>query len=307
MNQILYFFIFILGASVGSFTNVWAERTARGEKISGRSHCEDCNHTLGPLDLIPLFSYVYLRGKCKYCKARLPIQYFLVELITGLLFLGIYYLLDSHRLTSTDYLNNAVHILDFGITVPLIFYFIITPALIALCITDFKYGMLYDKILLPAIGFVFTYKVLTLLYYFVTLYLRLKNDEFGKMLIQVGYLTSHTEFALKPFIYTVMGSIGIALFFLTLIIITRGRGMGGGDLKLGFLVGLLAGWPNMFIGLFLGFLTGAIASVILLLLKRKNLRGTIPFGPFLIIGCYVVIFFGNELFNWYSKTLLGLN
>ncbi|MDQ3239388.1 MAG: prepilin peptidase, partial [bacterium] len=76
-------------------------------------------------------------------------------------------------------------------------------------------------------------------------------------------------------------------------------------LKLGFLVGLLTNWPNMLVAIFIGFLTGALTSCILLLIKRKSIRSTVPFGPFLIFGCYVVIFFGNELFEWYSRTLLG--
>jgi leader peptidase (prepilin peptidase) / N-methyltransferase len=305
MISFIYFLIFFLGASIGSFINVLAERTSRGEKLTGRSYCEDCKTKLKPIDLIPLFSYIALRGKCRYCKTKLSIQYFIVELVTGLAYVAIFYLLDSNKFTQTDYLNNAIHILDFGILIPLLFYFIITPALIALCITDFKYGMLYDKILIPTIIFVLIYKVLTITYYFITLYSRLKDNDFGKILIQVGYLTKHTEFAIQPFIYTLLGSIGIGVFFLVLIIVTKGRGMGGGDLKLGFLIGLLSGWPNMIISIFLGFLTGALASCILLVLRRKNLRQTIPFGPFLILGCYLVIFYGDVIFNWYSKTLLG--
>lgn len=307
MILFIYSIIFFLGASIGSFINVVAERTAREEKITGRSYCENCKQQLKPLDLIPLFSYLFLRGKCRYCDAKLSIQYFVVEILMGIAYMLIFYMLDSNRFTQTDYLNNSLHILDFGIIIPLFFYFIITPALIALCITDFKYGMLYDKILLPTILFVLIYKVLTIGYYFVTLYLKLKDNDFGKILIQVGYLTQHTSFAIQPFIYTLLGSIGVGLFFLTLIIVTKGRGMGGGDLKLGFLIGLLSGWPNMIISIFLGFLTGALASCILLVIGRKNIKQTIPFGPFLIIGCYIVIFFGDLLFSWYSKTLLGIN
>ena len=99
------------------------------------------------------------------------------------------------------------------------------------------------------------------------------------------------------------GAFGISLFFLLLIFLTKGRGMGGGDVKLGFLIGLVNGFPLSVVAIFLGFLIGAMYSLLLVLFKKKSLKGTIPFGPFLIIGSYLTVFFGNFLFEWYLRLL----
>ena len=77
--------------------------------------------------------------------------------------------------------------------------------------------------------------------------------------------------------------------------------MGGGDVKLGFLIGLITGFPNVVVAIFLSFLTGAIYSLILILLRRKRFKEVVPFGPFLIFGCYLALFFGKIVINWYLR------
>ncbi len=304
--MLFYIITFVLGASVGSFVNNTAERLARGEKLSGRSHCEFCNKTLTGIDLIPLISYLQLRGKCRYCEKPIARQYFIVELVSGIIFTLIYYLVSRNAYVSADYLNNSIHIVDFGIIIPLIFLYVVTTSLLILFITDIKYGMLYDKIVIPTIIFVLIYRIVVITYNYFHIYSYLNKSEMGKYFIKSGLAFNHVQFSSNTFLYTLIGSIGIALFFLTLIIITRGRGMGGGDLKLGFLIGLLSGWPNMVVSIFMGFLTGAITSCILLLVRKKNVGQTIPFGPFLILGCFIVMFFGDQLFGWYINNILGL-
>jgi prepilin signal peptidase PulO-like enzyme (type II secretory pathway) len=299
--------IFILGAAIGSFINVLVERTSRGESLKGRSYCESCKKTLSPFELIPLLSYIIQKGKCKNCSAKLSPQYFIIELITALLFVLVYYLVTTNYFVSLDYLHNSLHITEFGPIIPLIYYLTITSAMIALFMSDLKYGMLYDKITIPIIIFVIVYKIVVISFYSATMYKNLESNEFGKALISAGFVESKAKAATNTFLYTAAGSIGIALFFLTLIIVTKGRGMGGGDLKLGFLIGLITGWPNMTMSLFLGFLTGAFISCILLLTKRKGIRQTIPFGPFLIAACFITMFFGDTLFGWYTTSILGLN
>lgn len=305
MPLLLIPFVFILGAAIGSFINVLAERTAREESISGRSYCENCNKKLKPRDLIPILSFLLTKGHCRYCKTKLSKQYILVEIVTALLYTLIFILVTQNHYSYSDYLNNRAHILDFGPIVPLLFYWIISIPLVALFITDFKYGMLYDKITIPTIIGILIYKVSVILYYITKQYLQFNQSELGKHFIEAGMVTNSAKYATDTFLQTIAGSIGIGLFFLILIIATKGRGMGGGDLKLGFLIGLLTGWPNMTVAIFLGFLTGALFSIILLLAQRKGLRQTIPFGPFLILACFIIMFFGNQLFGWYTEGILG--
>jgi leader peptidase (prepilin peptidase) / N-methyltransferase len=303
---IQYLFIFILGAAIGSFANVVIERLHRGESINGRSYCEKCKKTLKPRDLIPILSFLFAKGRCRYCHTKLSTQYLILEVATGSLFVLIYVLVSNNLFTQANQVNIAQHILAYGNTFPLIYYFVITTALIILFVTDLKYGMLYDKVTLPAILFAVLYKVAVAGFYTYNLYYYLANDKVGKYFIQSGLVDNFAKRSTSDLITTLLGSLGIALFFLILIIVTRGRGMGGGDLKLGVLVGLISGWPNMLASLFLGFLTGALASIILIIAKRKTAGQTIPFGPFLILACFVVMFFGNQLFDWYLKDIIAL-
>lgn len=299
-------FAFILGTAVGSFLNVVVERTAREEHILGRSYCESCKKKLSPRDLIPVISYIITRGRCRYCNDHLSIQYPLVEVATGLIFVITTYLILHNLYLNTDLNGNSIHLPYFSHALPLLFYFIVSSALIALFLSDFKYGMLFDNITLPTITFIVIYKLFTTLYLLWSHFQRLNAGQFGQYLIQAGYLETKAQFSLLPLLYTFAGSLGIALFFLLLIVITKGRGMGGGDVKLGILIGLAAGWPYMIASIMIGFLTGSLISLILLLIRRKRVGQTIPFGPFLIIGCIAVMFFGNTIINWYITNILGL-
>lgn len=80
----------------------------------------------------------------------------------------------------------------------------------------------------------------------------------------------------------ILSAVGAALFFLTLVAVTRGRGMGTGDVTLGALVGFFLGWPRVVVGLWLAFVTGALVGILLIAMKKKTLKQTVPFGPFLV-------------------------
>ena len=122
-------FTFLMGLIVGSFLNVWVLRSKNHEDIIfNPSHCPNCNHRLGTLDLIPLFSYLFLKGKCRYCKAKISSQYFIVELLTGVIFSLIYYY--------------------FGFTITALFYCLISAVLIAIFVFDLKYFLISEQMLL---------------------------------------------------------------------------------------------------------------------------------------------------------------
>ena len=91
----------------------------------------------------------------------------------------------------------------------------------------------------------------------------------------------------------------IGLFFLSLIIFTKGRGMGGGDLKLGVLIGLAFGYPNALAAILLSFLTGSVVAVILIAMKKKHFGQTIPFGPFLSLGSILILLWGDKIASFY--------
>lgn len=99
--------------------------------------------------------------------------------------------------------------------------------------------------------------------------------------------------------FDVLAASAACLFFWFLVKITRGRGMGGGDVTLAFLLGLIVGWPQVLVALFTAFVSGAFVSVVLILLKVKTLKDTIHFGPFLVASIPVTLLFGDALIKWY--------
>lgn len=251
MELINLLIIFIFGILVGSFLGVVVDRLPKKESIlRGRSHCDNCKKTLSAFDLIPVFSFVFLRGRCRYCKAKLSLFYPLIEITTGILYVCVYLLFGQENLK---------------LTIDLLFYLYIVSTLIALFFIDLKYGVLPFSLLFPATIATFFYFALN------TQYLLLNN---------------------------ILAAIGGFLFFFVLFLITRGRGMGFGDVIYALFMGLLLGIPKIVLGLYVAFVGGAIIALVLIAMKLKKLKGsTIPFGPFLVVGTIISMFWGDYLIS----------
>jgi len=236
--------IFIFGLVVGSFLNCLIYRLEVGEGfLKGRSFCPYCRHILSWQDLIPLLSFLILRGKCRYCQKSISWQYPLVEIATGLLFLSIFNFQFS------------------------IFNLIIACFLIIIFVYDLKHYIIPDKIIYPAI-------VIVLIYNF------LRSDLLGR-----------SDLLLSAF--------GAATFFLAIVLVSRGKWLGIGDIKLAFLMGLFLGFPNILVALFLAFSIGAIIGLGLIVSGKKTLKSEVPFGPFLVTGTFIALFFGGQIIHWY--------
>ncbi|RJR26323.1 prepilin peptidase [candidate division WWE3 bacterium] len=288
MGYVYYFFVFVAGTFFGSFLNLVSDRIITGETIlTGRSKCDHCNKPLEPGNLIPVLSYILQKGKCGFCAAKLALYYPLSEILAGLLLVFSAYksgLFQNYSVTSL--------LMFVYLSVSLYFFLI-------LFLTDAKYSLLPDKIVFSAVFFVlFSIILLTAIDLFFY-YNQLAEDSFGKYLLQAGLWDYEVVSALRRMIILLISSFSISAFFLFLIFITKGRGMGGGDVKLGFLIGLFNGFPNNILAIFLGFLFGAVFSLMLIALKRKTIKDVIPFGPFLIMGSLVALNWGNEIMNWY--------
>ncbi len=251
----MYFFVFIAGAFIGSFLNVLVDRLPKGQSVfGGRSHCDKCKKDLAWYDLIPVFSFIFLKGKCRYCHTPLSWYYPIVEFTTGIMFLSIF-LVFGERFRIYD--------LGFMSLLSLIYYFFIISSLIVIFFTDLKYGIIPDAIVFPSI-------LVSFLYLFFNHYSLILNH--------------------------LLAGVGAFLFFLFLFLITKGKGMGFGDVKLSFFLGLILGFPNTAVALYIAFLTGAMSGCILIVWKRKKLLGTrIPFGPFLVLGTIVALFLGEQI------------
>jgi len=267
-------FIFIIGLFAGSFLNVLADRLSREESvIKGRSHCEKCKKTLQWFDLIPPLSFIFLKGKCRYCHTRLSWYYPMIEMTTGVLFVVTTFFVFNNFQFS---IFNFYSIFNFKFLMQVIYYLFIISSLIVVFFADLKYGIIPDKIVFPAILVSF-------------LYLLIYNSSF---------ILNHS-----------LSALGAGLFFLllSLIKIRKRSAMGFGDVKFAFLMGLILGFPKIVVSLYIAFLTGAIVGIILILWRRRKVLGTsIPFGPFLVMGTLVAIFWGDLLFKA-SSHLLGIS
>jgi len=231
-----YFLIFIFGLAIGSFLNLVICRLKTKETIlSGRSHCPKCGTVLKWFDLIPVLSFVFSLGKCRYCGKRISYQYPIVELATGLLFALIFF-----------YFKNTIDIL---------YYSTIISLLIVIFAYDLKHYIIPDKIVFPGMIIALFYQVLN-------------NNLY----------------------YPILAGLLASGFFLFLVLITKGKGMGLGDVKLAGLMGLVLSWPNILIALFLSFLFGAVIGIILIIGKRKKLKSQVPFGPFLVGSTIITMF-----------------
>ena len=249
--------VFLTGLVVGSFLNCVIYRLNTKESfLFSRSHCPKCHHILKWYDLIPILSFIIVKGKCRYCKKKISWQYPLVEIATGIVFLLI--------------LNYELRIMNYGFNLEImlnsLFLILNSCFLIVIFVYDLKHYIIPDKIIYPAIAIVLIF-----------------------------------NFQFSIFNSSILSGLGAAGFFFLFWLISRGRWMGFGDVKLGFFMGLFLSWPNILVALFSAFFIGAIIGIGLIALGKKTLKSQVPFAPFLVIGTFIALFFGKEIINWYMS------
>lgn len=294
----MYVLGFIIGIGLGSFTKAWADRSLEGKSIRGRSYCESCKHQLKWYDLFPIFSYLILLGKCRYCRKEISLEYPLVELAFGAL-LALVFWQSNLRLFSQPFAYLILDILNLAPKV------IGLSVFIAIFLTDFKKGLIPDKITYPGVISVLMLLLVASIYKIALIYLSLSAHPIGKYLLPPysDYFIRHALIALNPLSLGLLSAVSMFMFFWAIIFFTKGKGMGGGDLKLAVFMGLLLGFPGILVALMIAFLSGSLAGLLLIFLKKRNLRQTIPFGPFLSLGGITTLLWGRVIVDWY----LGLS
>lgn len=242
---LLFFAYFVIGAVIGSFLNVCIYRLPEGRSIvTPPSACGSCGHRLGALDMIPIFSYFLLRGRCRYCGKPYSCRYALIEFLTGLLFLscGFYYFP--------------------GINMVLAWIFI--ACLIVETFVDVDHQIILDEVLL--------------------------------IMLPLGLIYAYFNF--PSFLEALYGTLFAGGLMLIIFLLSRG-GMGAGDVKLAFVLGIWLGFKGAIVCVFLAFLLGGIIGVILLATKLKTRKDPIPFGPFLCFSAYISLLFSPYLIYFY--------
>ncbi len=292
---------FILGALLGSLVECLAERSLTSTSFFGRSYCPKCKKILKWYDLFPIFSYLILRGHCRSCATKIPLITlgieFLMAILIGLLF---YFKLPANFFT----LPLDTLLLDLSNA---LFWTFVICILVIFVITDFRKGLIPDRISLPAIIITFIYLVLSTGYQVYLLYHALSSNPIGRYLLppHSNYFMRHAVILAEPLSHGLVAMLVMILFFGGLIFLTRGRGMGGGDLKLAAFIGLALGFYNGILAVFLAFITGSIIGIGLLIFKKRHLGQTIPFGPFLSLGAILAIYWGEQILRIYFNVRVG--
>ena len=289
MFDLFLAFSFIFGTMIGSFLNCLVWRLYRDESLWTRSHCPRCDKQIAWYDNIPLASFLSLGARCRHCKEKISFEYPLAELALGLLFFFFFWyrfqgLSDSFFITQVTSFNLS--------TILLLRDWIIVAFLSAIFLMDYKWYVVADEISLPGIIAIFSIN------------------------LALGFVYPELATAFVWWKLLLAVFVGGAFFSLQYFL-SGGRWVGAGDIRIGALMGASLGWPGILVGLALSYGIGAVASIYLIVVKKKQKfdfrhlwqesepteEAIIPFGPFLAIGCIIALFYSEVIINWYQNLM----
>lgn len=252
-KEVLYLGILavLAGLAIGSFLNVLIFRSDELKSVlNSRSHCMHCKKEIRWYDLIPVISYILLRGKCRNCGKNISIQYPLVEAGTAGVFLSLY--------------------LTFGMTWQAVFYALIFSIMIVIFIYDLKTQYILDVFSWPAL-------ILSL---------------------GLGWYFGHLS--LTSVAYGVLTGAGLLA---VLVLVSKEKWMGMGDIIIGAAFGAMLGYPRSLAFIFIAFVLGSIVGLVLIASKKRGLKDAVPFAPFMIAAGFITLIWGQTIVNWYLGTL----
>lgn len=268
-------FFFIIGLFLGSFLNNLALRLEKEEDfIFSRSKCYHCNKPLNWYELIPILSFLIQKGKCLHCQKPIPWRYPLTEIITGFwVFLLAFTLKTNFHLISM---------------VEFIFYLIFLSILFSLALYDLKTYLVDDKLIIIGI-------ISGIIFNFIKSYFKMNSRDFSYLinyLFNFGYL----DYLISSlFISSILG-----LIFL----ITKGKGLGFGDIKVAFLIGMFLKIGDALFSIIIASLLGSVYGLYLAF-KTKNLKQPVPFVPFMFIGVLGTMIFGFPISKFYFQSFIN--
>ena len=228
--------------------------------IRPRSYCESCQRPLASIDMVPVLSYLWLRGKCRRCKGGIPFRVVLIEAATGAIFLGVFLLYGFG--------------LDFVVLVACL------SLLVLISLIDLEHGLILDRLVFPSI---------VLLLVMAPFW-----PDIGFPRTFLGDETLTASLANSS-----LSGLGAFLVFLAVAMINP-AGMGGGDVKFAALLGLMVGFPGILMAIWISAIGGGLIAIGLILTRKKTRKDVMPFGPFMAIGAAVVLISGSDIVNWYQ-------
>ena len=254
-----HFTAFIVGCCVGSFLNVCIWRIPQEMSLNNPpSHCPKCRHRIAWYENIPLLSWLMLRGRCSNCHEPISARYFMIELLTGVLFYLIWFKVTiDHQPISL-----------------LVLYWVVTAFIVAMAFIDLDHRIIPDRLTYPLLFFGLAYAAI-----FSGLW-QTERHLFG-FLMSGGTMLAVTLL--------------MALFAYTGEYLFKQEALGWGDVKYMAAIAACLGPRACFITLLAGSLIGSFYGVIMILLKKSRLQNTLPFGPFLAIGTYLAMLYGERM------------
>jgi leader peptidase (prepilin peptidase)/N-methyltransferase len=283
MIGIIGVFVFLLGAATGSFLNVCIWRMPREESIvHPGSHCTRCNTSLSAADNIPLISFLLLRGKCRYCGAPISPRYFAIELLTAVYFLFTYYWF----VIAGSFTSDAMRYIAFADAA------LFGAAMIAIFFIDLEHFLIPDE--LNIFGIV----------------LGLVANGIAIATGNAGWTTNILGFQI-PLPASIVGILVCGGVFLLITVasyfVFKKDAMGGGDIKLAAAVGANLALGPALLSFFLAVVMGSIIGIALILSRKKSRKDYLPFGPMMVAGALIAMFYGQELIRaWMNYSGLSI-
>ncbi len=260
MIIVFYVLVFLVGMITGSFLNVCIYRIPREESIVfPPSHCTSCGKVLKPIELVPILSFIFLRGKCRYCGAKISIRYPLIEILTAVIF--------------------ALLFNTFGFSPDLFASAFLMSILIAVFFIDIDHRIIPNGLVLTGlIGGII-----------IMFYNAFTNQAIFNESSWLAHLLGILPGSGILFFVALIG----------LIIYKSDEAMGMGDVKIFAPIGIFLGWKLCFLALLISIVFAGVFSLLLILTGVKKRKDTIPFGPFIVAGTFVTMMWGTEILNWY--------
>lgn len=262
----------LFGAALGSFLNVCIDRLPAGKSIiHQQSHCDNCQRKLNPLEMVPVISYLALRGRCRKCRAKIPLRVLWVEILFAVI---------------TAYL-----FIKYGLSLQLAIGIYYGALYVLIAFIDLEHRLILNRVIYPA------------------LVISLVINLFFPVEIITGSIFGNTTL-LKEIVHSgaaLNGIIGGAtgFFLLMLIALVSRGGMAFGDVKMATLIGMTVGFPQVITALIIAAVAGGLVAVILVSLRLKKRKDAIPFGPFLSMGTLLALIWGKEIVTWYLGFFQG--
>lgn len=261
------FILALLGLAFGSFITALTWRLHKGKDfVADRSQCESCGHKLAPQDLIPVLSWVMLKGRCRYCRKKISWQNPAIELGTMVAFIVSFIFWPHGLVSGLEWATFAL-------------WLVFVVMLGALLVYDLRWMLLPDKLVFPLIALGLLYAAL----------LQLQQPEASIL----AYLQ-----------HVVLGAGALGGVYWLLYTVSKGRWVGFGDVKLGIFMGIALGWQPALLVLFLANIIGCLVVGPGLLVGRLTPKSRVPFGPFLIIAFFIAGLFGQQLITWYVSLIM---